>query len=221
MRMEQPEAAGHATCRFGGSSDRAHPVLCKASCGEWRGDFSFVQLADTQFGLLQAMKRLWWVQHVGTLTCGLLKYPVPRDEAPALDAEEAYAKELLFAERAVAHVNALAPAPAFVVVCGDLVNAYPQQAALQELQVSDFKRILGQVREDVPLVCVCGNHDLGDRPNAATVDLFTSRFGDDYFAFWAGPSGRIHCRIPSIRQIVKRRKSCETKANEIRQSVKL
>lgn len=33
---------------------------------------------------------------------------------------------------------------------------------------------------------MCGNHDVGDRPNAASLDLFRSRFGDDYFTFWVG-----------------------------------
>ena len=36
------------------------------------------------------------------------------------------------------------------------------------------------------MLCVCGNHDIGDRPNSTTINLFTQRFGDDYFVFWAG-----------------------------------
>ena len=28
---------------------------------------------------------------------------------------------------------------------------------------------MGGVNEDVPLVCVCGNHDIGDKPNRKTI----------------------------------------------------
>jgi hypothetical protein len=132
------------------------------------------------------MKKLWWVRWLKTLSFGWIDYSVPEDAAPELDVGAAYAKELAFAERSVAHINGMTPAPAFAVVCGDLVNAFPTQFALQEDQVADFKRIFSALREDIPCVCVCGNHDLGDRPNAATVDLFRRRFGDDYFSFWAG-----------------------------------
>lgn len=179
--------------RFAASvTDRAHTRLTRVGTsvapggGDWRGPFSFVQLADTQFGLLPAMKKLWWVRWLKTLSFGWIDFNVPEDAAPELDDDEAYAKELAFAEKSVAHVNSMTPAPAFVVVCGDLVNAFPTQTALQQDQVADFKRIFSTIREDIPCVCVCGNHDLGDRPNAATVDLFRRRFGDDYFSFWAG-----------------------------------
>ena len=39
---------------------------------------------------------------------------------------------------------------------------------------------MAQVDESIPLVCVCGNHDVGNTPTRATVALFRSRFGDDY-----------------------------------------
>merc|ERR1712032_1142629 len=37
---------------------------------------------------------------------------------------------------------------------------------------------------DIPLLCLCGNHDIGNRPNAMTLRRFTEQFGDDYFTFW-------------------------------------
>ncbi len=58
------------------------------------------------------------------------------------------------------------------MVCGDLVNAFPGQSA-QAAQVADFKAITAALAEDIPLVCVCGNH--GARapctPALATVAL--------------------------------------------------
>lgn len=31
---------------------------------------------------------------------------------------------------------------------------------------------------------MCGNHDVGNRPNAVTIEEYRRDFGDDYFAFW-------------------------------------
>lgn len=38
----------------------------------------------------------------------------------------------------------------------------------------------------IPLLCVCGNHDVGNAPTAVTVQRYVSEFGDDYFGFWVG-----------------------------------
>ena len=35
-------------------------------------------------------------------------------------------------------------------------------------------------------VCVCGNHDVGNRPTKDTIENYKSTFGDDYFSFWFG-----------------------------------
>ena len=52
--------------------------------------------------------------------------------------------------------------------------------------MESFKETMAGIDPSIALLCLCGNHDLGNLPNKATVDLFTSRFGSDYFAFWAG-----------------------------------
>ena len=98
-----------------------------------------------------------------------------------------YQRELDFSKRTVQIINHMNPLPKFVVVCGDLVNAYPTQQegrVGQKRQVEDFKQIFNQINREIPLVCVCGNHDVGDRPNGTSIDLYTSRFGDDYFTFY-------------------------------------
>ena len=33
-------------------------------------------------------------------------------------------------------------------------------------------------------VCVCGNHDVGNRPTKDTIANYQNSFGDDYFSFW-------------------------------------
>lgn len=35
-------------------------------------------------------------------------------------------------------------------------------------------------------MCLCGNHDVGNRPTRETIQQYKNTFGDDYFAFWAG-----------------------------------
>lgn len=54
----------------------------------------------------------------------------------------------------------------------------------QDQQNEDFKRVWDTIDPEIALVCVCGNHDVGNRPNRATVERFRSAFGDDYLAFW-------------------------------------
>lgn len=129
--------------RFEGLDDR-----------EWKGSFMFVQMADTQLGMLHA--------------------------------DKSWDEELEMMQVAVDHINQLRPE--FVIVCGDLVNAFPDGGAVKERaqaqQVADYKLALGRVDESIPLLCVCGNHDLGNTPTRATIDLYRQRFGDDYFQFW-------------------------------------
>jgi hypothetical protein len=103
--------------------------------------------------------------------------------------------EMMYSERAVQYINALSPKPAFVSMCGDLVDMEPtlymgpnrgleECMATQEGQFADFKRIWGALDPSIPLLCVCGNHEVGNRPSAEAIDNFKSKFGDDYFSFW-------------------------------------
>lgn len=43
---------------------------------------------------------------------------------------------------------------------------------------------MSELRDDVPLVCVCGNHDVGNSPTAEYIARYRQRFGDDYFSFY-------------------------------------
>merc|ERR1712048_1182066 len=107
---------------------------------------------------------------------------------------------------AVAEINRLRPA--FAIVCGDMVNTYPRatKRTLEDLeerdmevragmrkgtfresrdaQVRDFCKACSSVDPSIPLICVCGNHDVGDRPNAAKIEEYRTDFGDDYYSFW-------------------------------------
>ncbi|XP_050440370.1 serine/threonine-protein phosphatase CPPED1-like [Adelges cooleyi] len=88
---------------------------------------------------------------------------------------------------AVEKINALTPRPQFVVICGDLVNAMPnKEEKLNELQVKDFKKVYSKLHPSISLVCVCGNHDVGDVPDKQSITKYRSEFGHDYFSFWCG-----------------------------------
>ncbi len=94
-----------------------------------------------------------------------------------------FEKEAALVQQAVEHINRLRPR--FVIVCGDLTNATPQHARY-DAQVLQYKQDFSAIDEDIPLVCVCGNHDIGNRPTPKSIASYKQNFGDDYFAFWVG-----------------------------------
>jgi predicted MPP superfamily phosphohydrolase len=83
---------------------------------------------------------------------------------------------------AVAALNRLQPRPKFAIVCGDLTHALPGEPAYIK-QAADYKAIYAEVHPDIPLLCLCGNHDVGNRPTASSIGSYVSRFGDDYYSF--------------------------------------
>ena len=93
------------------------------------------------------------------------------------------AQERKNAELAVRHINRLQPR--FVVVCGDLTHPVPGSADY-EAKASLFTSIFSKIHPSIPLVCVSGNHDVGNTPDASSLAAYRKRFGDDYFGFWAG-----------------------------------
>lgn len=127
---------------------------------QWQGAFTFVQAADTQLGLQE-------------------RY-VEKLENPG------WSKEIAWTRQMVRDVNKMDPKPKFLVICGDLIDAmpYPKEEKTRMLQESELKREL--VALNIPLVCVCGNHDVGDSPTPSTVDKYRTSFGDDYFSFFCG-----------------------------------
>ncbi|XP_075224529.1 serine/threonine-protein phosphatase CPPED1-like isoform X2 [Lycorma delicatula] len=128
---------------------------------QWIGEFYFVQGADTQFGLID-------------------RYLLNLEE-PNWD------KEIALTEETIRRINKMRPKPNFLVICGDLCDAIPDLTPeLRKQQEIAFKSITSKLDRDIPLVCVCGNHDCGDQPNYKAVEMYRSSFGDDYFSFWSG-----------------------------------
>jgi len=100
-----------------------------------------------------------------------------------------------FSRVAVEYINSGKDRIKFVVICGDHTHNLEgmwskgdveggRKKRLQELEA--FKQIYSKLDESIPLVCVCGNHDVGNKPTLQTTDMYKEEFGDDYFSFWCG-----------------------------------
>ncbi|XP_072043381.1 serine/threonine-protein phosphatase CPPED1-like [Amphiura filiformis] len=126
--------------------------------GTWQGPFCFIQAADCQYGMIDD-----WEEK----------------------ASQGWEREIQLTRDAIAAANRMEPKPKFFVMCGDLVNAFPGEAKREE-QERSFLEEFAKIDPSIPLVCVCGNHDLGNTPTRDTVQDFRDKFGDDYFSFWAG-----------------------------------
>jgi 3',5'-cyclic AMP phosphodiesterase CpdA len=90
-----------------------------------------------------------------------------------------FALETANFEKAIAAANRLRPA--FVIVCGDLVNKPGDPA-----QVAEYLRIASQLDRSIKLYNVAGNHDIGNEPTAASIAAYKEKFGPDYYSFRVG-----------------------------------
>lgn len=108
--------------------------------------------------------------------------------------------ELAYSRQAVQLINELNPRPRFVSMCGDLIDmeyTFEERRGysanfktkeecdrVQDQQNSDFQHVWSDLHPDIAIVCVCGNHDVGNRPTSASIKRFVDAFGDEYLAFW-------------------------------------
>uniref|UniRef100_A0A8B9VAP2 Serine/threonine-protein phosphatase CPPED1 n=3 Tax=Anas TaxID=8835 RepID=A0A8B9VAP2_9AVES len=129
---------------------------------EWKGPFYFIQGADPQFGLIKS-----WA--VGDTNNG----------------DDEWKEEIKLTEQAVQAVNKLNPKPKFFVLCGDLIHGMPGSQWRKD-QERDLKNVLKNTDQNIPLVFVSGNHDIGNAPTRETIDNYCKSWGDDYFSFWVG-----------------------------------
>ena len=118
---------------------------------------------------------------------------------------EEWETELNYVRKAVKEINQMDPLPAFVSVCGDLVDMeesfYTNKkdspfslelcTEIQDQQNRDFKQVWSKLDDRIPLVCLCGNHDIGNTPTKKSIRRFKSAFGDDYLSFWANGTYNI------------------------------
>lgn len=159
-----------SSCTRGPGSDRwaTQPVPDSQGLSSWfesppyeasqRPAF-FIQMADPQLGMSESP--LW-----------LALFGVTWDD----DAFQVDAK--LF-ERAIAAANELEPA--FVIICGDLVNRVGHVG-----QITEFQRIADTLSPSIPLYLVAGNHDVENRPTPESLRAYRETFGADWYSFRQG-----------------------------------
>ena len=137
-------------------------------------DFSFIQLADPQFGMFASSSSKTDAEIADLAERGLIVHKTPRIEG--------FAPETELFTRAIKRANR--SKPAFVVVCGDMVNDSDNDD-----QVAEVKRIAALLDGSIPLYWVPGNHDVAvdhTTPDQESIDRYIENFGPDYYAFSHG-----------------------------------
>lgn len=97
---------------------------------------------------------------------------------------QSWTKEIALLSAAVDHINRLRPK--FVILCGDMVQTFPQTPK-RAAEVAAYKQVASKIDPTIPLICLCGNHDVGNIPVPATILGYEAEFnGPHYFSFWVG-----------------------------------
>ncbi|ETM43744.1 AGC protein kinase, variant 1 [Phytophthora nicotianae P10297] len=123
---------------------------------QWSDNFSFMQLSGPKLG------------HATALT-----------EADNRGGSAWETESAAFLE-AVKVLNARQPA--FVVICGDFINAKPRDE-FYDAQVVAFQELLNQINPQIRLVFAAGSDEFG---NKNELTKYQERFGDARFSFWYG-----------------------------------
>lgn len=79
-------------------------------------------------------------------------------------------------EFVVANLNRLEPA--FVVICGDLINKPGDPA-----QRAEYLRITALLDPSISFYAVAGNHDVGNEPTPESLADYREHFGPDWYSF--------------------------------------
>jgi 3',5'-cyclic AMP phosphodiesterase CpdA len=137
-------------------------------------DFSFIQLADPQFGMFAGSSGKTDAEIATFAERGLIIKKAEKFEG--------FAPETALFTRAIDRANWLKPE--FVVVCGDLTNE-----ADSDEQTAEVKRIAALLDDSIDLHWVPGNHDVAadhNTPSQEFIDRYRENFGPDYYAFSKG-----------------------------------
>ena len=131
-------------------------------------NFSFIQLADPQFGLFASYSGLTDEEIDAHAKRGVIVKKTHKITG--------FADETRLFSLAIQHAQRFNPA--FVVVCGDIINE-----AGNEDQIAEVKRIAGLLDKSITIQWVSGNHDVAfDRisPDQESLDRYREYFGPDY-----------------------------------------
>lgn len=139
-------------------------------------NFNFIQMADPQVGMFARFSEM-----DPAATAMLRKHGLNVKDAPKSEGVGQERDNLNTAIKQFTEVD-----PAFVVVCGDMVDTVGE-----EEQIALIRETLGAYGANVPVHWVPGNHDIGvDNliPNRDSTDMYRTEFGDDYYSFGHGES---------------------------------
>ena len=134
-------------------------------------NFSFIQLADPQFGLFADRSGKTDEEISAAAKRGQILKKTPKITG--------FADETRLFSLAIEQVQR--SNPAFMVVSGDIINE-----AGNEDQIAEVKRIAALLDKSITIRWVSGNHDVAfDRisPDQELIDLYRENFGPDYYAF--------------------------------------
>ncbi|PFH35372.1 Ser/Thr phosphatase family protein [Besnoitia besnoiti] len=118
-----------------------------------------------------------------TLSFGILADP----QLGALKQNKEWTEELDRLRQGIAEIRQ--QNPAFIIVLGDLVQAFPSNEAerpQRELETKDLREALQSLSGDIPVLIVSGNHDLGNAPTREHLEEFQRDWGNDYYALDLG-----------------------------------
>ena len=131
--------------------------------------FHFVQMADPQFGMFAYVSRLNLDEVADRQRRGIMFRHAEREITGFEDETRLYSA-------AIDAVNEIAPA--FAVICGDMVHDVGDESEIAELL-----RITDGLNADIPMRWVSGNHDVGDAPTPDSLAAYRERFGADNYSF--------------------------------------
>ena len=96
-------------------------------------------------------------------------------------------------KQAIASANRLKPA--FVIVCGDLLNRNgspkPAHAEEDQRRAKAYLDAVAKLDKKIPLYNVAGNHDVGNNPTPETLAWYEARFGTCWYTFRHGNTRAI------------------------------
>ncbi len=152
------------------------------------GEFSFMQLADPQLGMF-AMISERSPDDVATMRDRFADFPYQGVGIRAVQPMTGFAPETALFTEAIQTANRLLPE--FVVVCGDIVNDWDNDA-----QADEARRIGALLDEGIDLHWVAGNHDVGADPTstiptAESLARYRAGFGPDNYTFRQGDTSFI------------------------------
>ncbi len=139
-------------------------------------EFTFIQMADPQVGLFARFSGL--PPEEAAL---FREHKLNVKDAPKMEGLEPERENLIAAIEQFREID-----PAFVIVCGDMVNEVGNAE-----QIALIHKTLGEYGKETPVHWVAGNHDIGVNnlsPDRDSVAEYRSEYGDDYYAFSHGES---------------------------------